>query len=359
MITPNNTKTTIYKSISEGINEFSKVSQINGYYFDLDNRLLIDGNVYTKTEDVLKNLPTSNTNSFFIFPVTLKNSLSGFIICEGSGITPERIKLARTFLENIFNNAFKTAPNDVSILNAVRADDLANVTVLRKLVGIAEMIHPESGSLVTNSTTHLNNDSQVNIQRALSFIKSNINQPLSLESVAKSVFLSPSYLSKAFKQKLGVNFINYVNSLKIALACEKLITTNAKISAIASQLGYSQTSYFTKIFKSYTGETPLLYRKTNASIDKIYTISRDLSWNSSDSVYDVSKRFFNRHNIPYYFHSVNGYPYISRIGDYTDSDDERGWIYTVDCNQPMAPAAEITVNKKSVIQWTYAASYIR
>ncbi|WP_054746503.1 hypothetical protein [Lentilactobacillus rapi] len=54
MITPNNTKTTIYKSISEGINEFSKVSQINGYYFDLDNRLLIDGNVYTKTEDVLK-----------------------------------------------------------------------------------------------------------------------------------------------------------------------------------------------------------------------------------------------------------------------------------------------------------------
>lgn len=56
MITPNNTKTTIYKSISEGINEFSKVSQINGYYFDLDNRLLIDGNVYTKTEDVLKKI---------------------------------------------------------------------------------------------------------------------------------------------------------------------------------------------------------------------------------------------------------------------------------------------------------------
>ncbi|GHP14277.1 hypothetical protein YK48G_17020 [Lentilactobacillus fungorum] len=359
-ITPNKTKSALYQTIAHEMNQFSKVSQINGYYFDLNNRLLIDGHVFTSPTEIIQNLPTANTNSFFIFPVILKNDLAGFIICEGSGITPERIKLARTFLGNIFNNAFKpTNPGEVAVLNSLKIDDLANVTVLRKLIDISGLNDSRSTTLAINSMTHLNNDSQVNIQRALTFIKSNINQPLSLESVAKAVFLSPSYLSKAFKQKLGVNFINYVNSLKIAFACEKLITTNSKVSAIASQLGYSQTSYFTKIFKSYAGMTPLVYRKRNASVDKIYTIPRDLSWSSSDSVYDVSKRFFNRHHIPYYFHSVNGYPYISRIGDYTDSGDERGWIYTIDCGQPMAPAAEITVNKKSVIQWTYAAAYIK
>lgn len=358
-ISVDQSNSSLYDTIAQEINQFCKVSQINGYYFDLNNRLLINGQVYTMRTDITKILSLVATNSFFIFPVVLNSDLAGCVICEGAGITPERIKLARTYFETIFTNAFQTThPSKVVILNALKVDDLANVIALRKLVDISGIATPQPTMVTTASSVHLNNDSQVNIQRALAFIATNVNQPLSLESVAKAVFLSPSYLSKAFKQKLGINFINYVNSLKIAQACEKLIMANSKVSVIAKQLGYSQTSYFTKNFKSYTGQTPLIYRKLNAAVDKVYTIPRDLSWNCGDSVYDISKRYFKRHHIPYYFHAVNGYPYISRISDYTDSHDERGWIYTIDCKQPMVPATQMTVNKKAVIQWTYAKTYL-
>ncbi|WP_369404388.1 helix-turn-helix domain-containing protein [Secundilactobacillus collinoides] len=70
-----------------------------------------------------------------------------------------------------------------------------------------------------------------------------------MSHVAQEVFLSSSYLSRIFKTHLNVNFIDYVNFRKISIASEKLALSKLPINYVANQLGFQQTSYFTKIFK--------------------------------------------------------------------------------------------------------------
>ena len=84
---------------------------------------------------------------------------------------------------------------------------------------------------------------------------------------------------------VSVDFRPFINLQKIALAQEKLIFTNTPINKLAHSVGFSQTSYFTKIFKQKVGMTPSKYRKYNSAIKKIYTIPRNLEWRSNKSVY--------------------------------------------------------------------------
>ncbi|WP_353805419.1 helix-turn-helix domain-containing protein, partial [Acinetobacter baumannii] len=97
------------------------------------------------------------------------------------------------------------------------------------------------------------------IEASIQYIEKNIRRTISLSKVAQEVFLSPSYLSRIFKKVLDVNFIDYVNNRKIAIASEKLALTKLPVNYIANQIGFSQTSYFTKIFKQRTGLTPSEY----------------------------------------------------------------------------------------------------
>jgi AraC-like DNA-binding protein len=85
---------------------------------------------------------------------------------------------------------------------------------------------------------------------------------LTLEEVASHVHLSSFYFSKLFKKETGKNFVRYVNDEKMELAKEMLISTPLPIDVISSDLGFSHTSYFCKIFKKKFATTPKSYRKS-------------------------------------------------------------------------------------------------
>ncbi|MGV7716425.1 AraC family transcriptional regulator, partial [Mycobacterium kansasii] len=70
-----------------------------------------------------------------------------------------------------------------------------------------------------------NDEAFRSISLAIDYIQKNIQRPISLNEVAQRAYLSPSYLSRLFKKYLHVNFIEYVNNQKIALAQEKLSLT--------------------------------------------------------------------------------------------------------------------------------------
>ena len=68
--------------------------------------------------------------------------------------------------------------------------------------------------------------------------------------------LSPNYLSTLFKKRLGVNFVDYLTSLRLAKAKELLVSTNLSIREIGESVGWYSQSYFTKIFIRKEGCTP-------------------------------------------------------------------------------------------------------
>lgn len=82
----------------------------------------------------------------------------------------------------------------------------------------------------------------------------------SREELAQKVFLSPDHLAKIFKKETGQTITDYATAIKIEEAKHLLAHTSQSISVIASNLSYSNFSYFSRLFKKETGMTPGQYR---------------------------------------------------------------------------------------------------
>ncbi len=99
------------------------------------------------------------------------------------------------------------------------------------------------------------------ISIAINFIHTNFERDISLGNIAKFVFLSPSYFTRAFKEETGMSPINYLLKVRIERAKELLADTGLKISDIALSVGFSNQQRFNEMFKKYTHLTPLQFRK--------------------------------------------------------------------------------------------------
>lgn len=96
---------------------------------------------------------------------------------------------------------------------------------------------------------------------SINFIHNNFERDISLGDIARFVFLSPSYFTRAFKEETGMSPINYLLKTRIERARELLKDTGLKISDIALSVGFSNQQRFNEMFKKYTRQTPLQYRK--------------------------------------------------------------------------------------------------
>lgn len=110
-----------------------------------------------------------------------------------------------------------------------------------------------------------NTDQHASIQEALSYIKANYNQPITLAEVAAIVHLNTSYFSTLFKQSVCVNFSQYVTTYRIKEAKKLLLAKKYSIEEISFRVGYQSSKYFIQIFKEYEKITPKQYQKNNLS----------------------------------------------------------------------------------------------
>lgn len=96
---------------------------------------------------------------------------------------------------------------------------------------------------------------------ALKHISINYQKDISVKSVADSLFISESYLSRLFKNKVGQTFGDYITYYRIKKACEFLKKPNGKIYEVANMIGYKDQRYFSVIFKKLVGVTPKEFRE--------------------------------------------------------------------------------------------------
>ncbi|MCK0472369.1 response regulator [Halalkalibacter sp. APA_J-10(15)] len=84
---------------------------------------------------------------------------------------------------------------------------------------------------------------------------------LTLETVARELHVSSAYLSRLFKQQVGVSFVHALTKLRIKKAMQLLHSTDLTINEISQQVGYETQHYFSTAFKKVVGVTPNGYRK--------------------------------------------------------------------------------------------------
>lgn len=89
----------------------------------------------------------------------------------------------------------------------------------------------------------------------------------SLEDAAVLVNLSPSYLSRIFKEHCGTGFLDYLTKIRMEKACELLNDIQYRSYDIAYYIGYDNPKNFSRAFKAYFGKTPMEYRNSRQLLD--------------------------------------------------------------------------------------------
>lgn len=94
------------------------------------------------------------------------------------------------------------------------------------------------------------------ISEAMAYIKGNHQKDIRLKDVAEIVSISPQYFSKIFKDELGVNFIDYLTSIRMNEAKTMLREGQLSIKEICYKIGYNDPNYFSRLFKKVEGISP-------------------------------------------------------------------------------------------------------
>lgn len=103
----------------------------------------------------------------------------------------------------------------------------------------------------------------------IDYICENLHTRITIKELAKRIKLEQSYLSKLFKKEVGVTISEYIQEKKIETAQNMLIYSEFTPAEISSILAFPNQSYFTEVFKKWTGMTPKQYQALNLRNIKI------------------------------------------------------------------------------------------
>ncbi|WP_183561003.1 AraC family transcriptional regulator [Mucilaginibacter sp. SP1R1] len=100
------------------------------------------------------------------------------------------------------------------------------------------------------------------ITKTINNMRGNLSKKLTVEDMAVKHSLSVSHFSNIFRKATGMPPIDYFIHLKMQRACQLLNTNIDKIKSVATELGYEDPYYFSRIFKKHIGTSPEQYRAT-------------------------------------------------------------------------------------------------
>ena len=100
------------------------------------------------------------------------------------------------------------------------------------------------------------------IHQIKQYIIEHSHKDISLDALGRKVDLSPIYISKMFKEKLGINYIDFLTECRIEKAKKLLSDPEISLKEITFEVGYHEPNYFSKVFKKMCGVSPKDYRKT-------------------------------------------------------------------------------------------------
>ena len=111
------------------------------------------------------------------------------------------------------------------------------------------------------------NDTINDIERAAHYFKDNYNKQISIEQYAAEHLMSVNWFIHSFKSVMKMSPMQYIISLRIAMAKGYLENSAKNIAEISNEVGYENALYFSRLFRKYAGMTPTEYRKKRGKGD--------------------------------------------------------------------------------------------
>jgi AraC family transcriptional regulator, transcriptional activator for feuABC-ybbA operon len=108
-----------------------------------------------------------------------------------------------------------------------------------------------------------NYSTTLKVEKIIKYLHENINRSVTLKELSELVSLSPSYLSRTFKDTTGYSIIEFFNKMKIDKAEALIIVGDKKIKEISESLGFKDEFYFSRLFKKIEGISPKEFYSKN------------------------------------------------------------------------------------------------
>ncbi|CAH1215858.1 HTH-type transcriptional activator RhaS [Paenibacillus plantiphilus] len=112
-------------------------------------------------------------------------------------------------------------------------------------------------------TSAADNSRPNSVTEAIHYIHEHYRESITAEKLAGIYNCSVSYLSRLFKNQLGVGPIEYLIHVRIHKSKQFLLKSEARIQEVAGSVGYADVYYFSRLFKKHTGCSPLQFREDN------------------------------------------------------------------------------------------------
>ncbi|MEE1186332.1 MAG: AraC family transcriptional regulator [Acutalibacteraceae bacterium] len=115
---------------------------------------------------------------------------------------------------------------------------------------------------VKNNPSDFSTQTERNLRAILTYIVEHFSENLSLHDISKAFNMSPKYFCRFFKNHFNRTFIEYLNLVRIENAMKLLSNDDISVTEAGISCGFSNMSYFTRVFKNAVGQTPSAYKNT-------------------------------------------------------------------------------------------------
>ncbi len=155
---------------------------------------------------------------------------------------------------------------DEIIKEAEKGDEFSNISTLSILMSL--FIYLNRHHSQSNGEEYLSEKKKITMVRgALVYLQEHYKERLTVESIADALHFSKSYLSHAFKEITHISLISYINLLRCQNA-RALMLDGAGVAEAAMECGFSELSYFTRVFKKTLGMLPSDVRNEIFTLNK-------------------------------------------------------------------------------------------
>jgi AraC-like DNA-binding protein len=152
-----------------------------------------------------------------------------------------------------------------------RLQELTRMNGLQRLGGLFQVLHEvlhadaRDTSLVAKEPFSFSgsDEGEEAIKRALSYIHANYREPIVLTDLLSVTSMSRSTFTRKFHVAAQTCYTDYLNRIRLKAVCQELVSSQAPIGAIALNNGFTQISFFNRLFRRQMGESPSRYRVRN------------------------------------------------------------------------------------------------
>lgn len=208
---------------------------------DMEVEEVSAGDIFVVNSNSIHSVKTNDVVRYYCLIVDKK-------FCDSNGIECSK----RLFTKKINNDNIKKKYQNIVDAFKNRTDfykSRIRVSILDLLVALAVDFSVENKNRDSDKQTEI-------IKHVIEYISDNYNNEITIDTLSQFAGYSRAHLSRQFKKATGLSIVEYVNYIRCTNAHTMLVGENKTVSEVALECGFSNMSYFSKIYKRVIGKLP-------------------------------------------------------------------------------------------------------